>query len=425
MYKKNKIGLIVTLGICFSSNLIAGDLVNYAVGDVLVCFRKSGVANDMVVDAGPVATFTNAVKNQRIPISQYTGSQLGVIGTNSVTWSAWTWLDASVSPASIQETLFVTRARSSINTQTTPWLQKSQGVQAGIDTDMSTIMVGAVDRRYNNVKSTDTAVIEPDDSSTYLNGTSYSTTIGLYGSVADGILGGNFSGDFQGNVENTTSASFTTGGTVTRSDFYQIPPVGGGSVRFLGFYEFSTNGSMTYVAYPTAPTVATVAASAVAATGAQLNAAVTTINTNTDNTSFYFQYGLTASYGSVTTVSNLGTNSGNYGLSVSSLTAGTAYHFRAAAYNQYGTNFGSDLTFTTSGGSPAIPVIKNIGRTNNITYVSFTTGSNGTYTLRGTNNLAINRTNWPVVSSIAGNGLTNTLQDTTSDSGKFYIITAQ
>ena len=413
------------LAVCIAGNLTAGDLVNYAVGDVLVCFRKAGVVNDMVVDAGPVSTFTNAVKNQRIPISQYTGSQLGVIGTNGVTWSAWTWFDSSVSPASIQETLFVTKPRSSINTQTAAWIQKRQTEQANIDTDMTTIMVGALDRRYNNVKSTDTAVIEPDDNSTYQNGQSYSFTMGLFNSVSDGVVGGNFSGDFQGNVESTASGTFITSGLVMRSDFYQVPPIGGGSVRFLGYFEFSTNGAMTYVAYPTAPTVVTVVASAVTATGAQLNAAVTTINTNTDNTSLYFQYGLTASYGSVTTVTNLGTNSGNYGLSVSSLVAGTAYHFRAVAYNQYGTNFGSDLTFATSGGAPAIPVIKNIGRTNNITYVSFTTGNSGIYTLRGTNDMAAIRTNWPAISSIAGNGFTNTLPDTTSDSGKFYIITAQ
>ena len=416
MIKKNKIVLFVMLAICLSSNLMAGNLVNYAVGDVLVCFRKSGVANDLVVDAGSISNFTSATNNQRIPISQYTSKQLGVIGTNGVSWSAWTWFDSTVSPSSIQETLFVTRPRSSINVKTAAWLAKNQTLQGNVDTDMTTIRDGAVDRRYNNTNSTDTAVIEPDDSSTYTAGQSYSLIIGV---------DGNFITDFQGNVENTASGTFTTSGQVMRSDFYQIPPLGAGSVRFLGYFEFNTNGAMTYVAYPTAPTVVTVAASAVAATGAQLNATVTTINTNTDSTSFNFQYGLTASYGSATTVSNISTNSGNYGLTITGLAAGTSYHFRAVAYNQYGTNYGSDLTFTTTGGAPVAPVITAFRRTNNISYVSFTTGNSGTYTLRGTNDLAIIRTNWPAISSTAGNGLTNTLQDTTSDSGKFYIITAQ
>ena len=185
---------------------------------------------------------------------------------------------------------------------------------------------------------------------------------------------------------------------------------------------------MTYVAYPTAPAVTTLAASAIAGTGAQLNAAVTTINTNTDNTSFYFQYGLNTSYGGVTTVSNIGTNSGNYNLTVSSLTAGTLYHFRAVAYNQYGTNYGGDLTFTTTGGAPTAPVITGFHRTNSVSYVSFTTGSGGTYTLRGTNDAGLTtaaRTNWPAIASTPGNGAVNTLQDATTNNNKLYIITAQ
>jgi hypothetical protein len=73
-------------------------------------------------------------------------------------------------------------------------------------------------------------------------------------------------------------------------------------------------------------------------------------------------------------------------------------------------------------------VITAFNRANNISYVSFTTGNSGTYTLRGTNNAGLvttARINWPAVSSVGGNGLTNTLQDTTSNTNKFYVITAQ
>ena len=68
----------------------------------------------MVVDAGPISTLTNGVTpNQRIPITQYTGTQLAAVGTNGVSWSAFTW--------SSDNTLFVTKARTSLNDQTTPW----------------------------------------------------------------------------------------------------------------------------------------------------------------------------------------------------------------------------------------------------------------------------------------------------------------
>lgn len=422
MLNKNKIVLAALLAVSMVGNLKAGTWTNYAIGDVMLCFRKSGGANDLVVNVGPVTNLTAAVKNRRIAISQYAGNQLALVGTNGAIWSAFTYFDDSVSPASAGGTLFVSKGRNLLNRQTTPWGSSSHDSQVNIGLYMSAIPRGAKDSLSYNGVNTTTAVIEPDDAGNsnpnYVYGQSY---IGALGTGLD------FGGTWASSPEKTAAANFTTAGAVIRSDFYQINPndTSDGLVNLLGYFEFNTNGAMTYVAYPTAPAVATFAASAIATAGAQLNAMVATINTNTDSTAFYFQYGLTTSYGSVTTVSNIATNSGNYGLSVSSLTAGTPYHFRAVAYNQYGTNFGSDLTLTTSGGVPATPEIKAIGRTNNITYVSFTTGSSGTYTLRGTNNLAIIRTNWPAISAIAGNGLTNTLQDTTSDSGKFYIITAQ
>ena len=76
---------------------------------------------------------------------------------------------------------------------------------------------------------------------------------------------------------------------------------------------------------------------------------------------------------------------------------------------------------------PDMPVILNIGRTNTTTTVTFTTGTSGTYTLRGTNSLTAGgaSTNWPVVNSVAGDGNHHSLSDVTTATGKFYIITAQ
>jgi hypothetical protein len=76
---------------------------------------------------------------------------------------------------------------------------------------------------------------------------------------------------------------------------------------------------------------------------------------------------------------------------------------------------------------PATPVIQSIGRTNNVTYVTFTTGSSGTYTLRGTNTLARAGavTNWPAITSAAGTGASVMLQDATTVANKFYAISAQ
>ena len=410
------------------SEIWAGTFTNYAIGDVMIGFRKTGGTYDLVVNAGPIATLTNLPVNTRYAISNYTGAQLAQVGTNLIRWSAFTYFDDSQPTASVpvaaQWTLFATKARASQNTRTAAWNPAGQLTQALTGGQMSLIPAGANDMRTFNALNTPTAVIEQDGSQgnpNYPTGYSYSDAVQ---DLQDSTLA-NFGGNFGGNVECTNNASFILQGAVVRADFYQIPPSGGGIVKFLGYFEFSTNGTMTYVAYPTAPVVQTVAASAVTGTTAQLNA---TVNPTNSQTTLYFQYGLTIGYGSASLTTNIGTNAGNYGLSVSNLLAANTYHFRAVAYNQYGTNFGSDLTCLTTGSStPTVPVITGLGRTNSITTLSFSTGNSGTYTLRGTNSAGLTapRITWPAISSAAGNGLVITLTATNNSPNQFYVITAQ
>jgi hypothetical protein len=103
-------------------------------------------------------------------------------------------------------------------------------------------------------------------------------------------------------------------------------------------------------ALATAPSATTQAASSITTSSAQLNSYV---NPNGLATTIYFQYGLTTSYGSSTSLGGIGTTAGNYGFSISSLSANTTYHFRIVAYNSSGTTYGSDLTFTTLANPPS------------------------------------------------------------------------
>jgi hypothetical protein len=246
-----KIGLIALLASFAAGEIMAGTIANYTVGDVLVCFRKGG--NDMVVDAGPISTLTNGTPNQRISITQYAGTQLAQVGTNGVSWSAFTWFDNSVSP---NWTLFVTSPRTSLNVQTTPWQEKGLSSQKNTAQRMATIPPGALDELNLDVYpvSTTTAVVEEDSSDgnkNYTDGVSYHDALA-------GSYGGDFNGNFDGNPENTTTNNFTTAGQVVRSDFYQLTPTGGfGFGKLLGYFEFAPDGTMTYVAYPSAVPVIT------------------------------------------------------------------------------------------------------------------------------------------------------------------------
>ena len=255
-----KLGLIAILASVAASDILANipdTLTNYAVGDVLVCFRKSGGANDLVVDAGPLSTYSNAAPNTRIPITQYTGSQLAAasIGTNGISWSAFTWFDDSVNPNWM---VCMSRARTVLNTQTSPWPASSSGAQDYlVVTELSSVPPGAVDNfgaGLNNASSTYSAVIEPDSSSgnsDYPDGQSYHAALNPNGTSGNNDNDNNF-GSFAGSPENTTANNFTTAGTVARSDFYWIPPTGAGAVKYLGYFELNTNAALTFVAKPTA-----------------------------------------------------------------------------------------------------------------------------------------------------------------------------
>lgn len=87
------------------------------------------------------------------------------------------------------------------------------------------------------------------------------------------------------------------------------------------------------------------------------------------------------------------------------------------------------LTYNVASSAPPAPTIVAVTRTNTTSYISFTT-TNGsfTYTLYYTNSsgLASSVTNWPhSLTTVSGNGQTNTLQDATTDANRFYRIGVQ
>lgn len=98
---------------------------------------------------------------------------------------------------------------------------------------------------------------------------------------------------------------------------------------------------------PSAPTVTTNAASGIASSVATLNGSV---NPNGSSSATAFEYGTTASYGSVVSAQTLGgSTSQSATAGISGLSCNTLYYFRAKATNAGGTTYGSQQTFTTTG----------------------------------------------------------------------------
>lgn len=126
-----------------------------------------------------------------------------------------------------------------------------------------------------------------------------------------------------------------------------------------------------------APTVTTQPASSVGQASATLNG---TVNPNGSSTTVWFEYGLSASYGSSTSGASAGSGSSTvpFNSSLSGLDCGRTYHFRARATNSGGPGYGSDRQFQTSscGGSPSIQLTWPLG--------GETLEAGSTYTIRWT-----------------------------------------
>ena len=141
-------------------------------------------------------------------------------------------------------------------------------------------------------------------------------------------------------------------------------------------YSFSTNNNPP--GQGTAPAASTNSATAIARTSATLNGHM---NPHSSVTTYWFEYGASADFGSVTGFQSGG--NGNTSLPVSTAISGlnplTKYYFRINAQNQYGTVNGATQSFTTTG--PVAPAVAPVVTTQVASPVATTTA-----TLRGTVN---------------------------------------
>ncbi len=120
--------------------------------------------------------------------------------------------------------------------------------------------------------------------------------------------------------------------------------------QLLGSNSVGTDkGADVTFATAAPPTITTLAATSVTPGSAQLNGSV---SPNGADTTWWFEYGLDTNYtGGITSpgvVSASNTTAVSVSDPVNGLTPGTLYHFQLVGTNSAGTNFGGDLTFTTS-----------------------------------------------------------------------------
>ena len=214
--------------------------------DLVFGFRTEGGGTpEITINAGPAATYYNLAVGQTITVTNVNATVLdyAFADLNNLLWSCAAAVRTNGDASYPIQTLWVTAPRADLNTQTAPWQRKSQFTQANAGAKIDAIG-GSSDKgalAYGNQvpagpTNSPAAIVIPEGLSPY----AYSVYAGS---------GGNYAGTFQGVVECATGPNFTTDGTPARADLYQLLP-GTGDGTYLGYFEFSSAGVMTYRSGP-------------------------------------------------------------------------------------------------------------------------------------------------------------------------------
>ncbi len=217
--------------------------------DLILGFRQPGgsSASDLVVDLGQASIYYGLATGSSLTISNYTTANLSAAfpgGLDALYWSVSGDVHNSNTDTNYPlYTMWVTKPRANLNVQSTPWGPRSVYQQGPTCAKVSGIGNNAV--TYGG-----TVPAGPDNSTTQISipptsPYSYTTLIGAVG---------NYSGTFQGDVEQVTPFGFASGGVAVQADLYQLIP-SAASAKLIGYFELETDGSMKFFAAPAANSV--------------------------------------------------------------------------------------------------------------------------------------------------------------------------
>jgi hypothetical protein len=250
--------------------------------DLMLVFRKTGsdgigTVGSYVfeVDIGQAALYYGAAPGTSIPITAYSATaQLASLfdNLNDFSWSVSGCVPNtgdSGNPSKPIATLWLTDPRALATTPSAAWVRQGVYTQGGAGAYIESILNGALTfaaTATNSADNTSKSLAIPYGSGD--NANSYLTARG------------NFDGNFQGDVEITTLPTFTTDGTNSISDFYELQP-GNGAGAYLGYFQLSTNGTMTFYAGPLSYPAPTLSVSVIGSSALSISFPSTTNGTYT------------------------------------------------------------------------------------------------------------------------------------------------
>lgn len=263
--------------VLFTSGLHA-QTFQYAKGDLVLLFRKTGSPADYAVNIGQATDYNNLPPGTVVTVDQLSPAQLALAfpDLNGVRWSVAGVNRLPVTfPEHPAQTLWIARPRGVLTEQSAPWVRRSSSLQGNTGSQVDAIGVRA-DYAGNALLAAG-----PDNTAT-------GVIVPLTGAFQNFNLsqpigpGGNYANNFQGNVENPTPDDFTaSAANVSRSDLYELEPgtTAGGTInapgRYLGYFELKADGTLTFNTTVTIP--------APEITGVNRAAGVTTLSFPTVN----------------------------------------------------------------------------------------------------------------------------------------------
>ncbi len=260
--------------------LALGGMVNaqpfvYLDGDLCLGFRKVTPYSDnnqVVVNLGQASTYVNAAIGTTQTISAFSASQLAsptFASLNDLSWSVFGWFTLSNAnfPGYPAYTLWLTVPRTDNNVQSSAPNRYGATFQSDVKRKMASIFLNAafISHDIGTSSSYNTATFVRESIATYPSHL-YSVWMADLLDGTTGTLNGTWPDN---NLEVMTPDAFTG---VVRSDLYEVRPLDDGQghtvidphtsttglAYYVGYFEFNSNGTMTFTSQAASTTPAQV-----------------------------------------------------------------------------------------------------------------------------------------------------------------------
>lgn len=241
----------VALAVVAAVHCTAGPF-QYINGDLLACFRTEGGATDLVVNLGPATQLENLPWGSRIRLSEVTADRLAAAlpSLDNIRWAVLGALRGNTNyPQYPIQTLWVTSPVPEPGLPGPAWKRRGPFTQGATASQIEAIGQGALAYASQipaGINNTNKAIVIPSQ-----DPAAYSTLT---------TTEGNLAGTFQGTVESVSPEPFDT--LPLTAVLYRLIP-GSGTVLntpgdWLGVFEFTPEGTLSFLAGPPIPRIASI-----------------------------------------------------------------------------------------------------------------------------------------------------------------------